>query len=311
LASTVPAISAARATQQLSNNWFKEYGFPSYLDKGFPIISAGSGYSNVQGIASDPGNYEIDNTFQLSDILSWNKGRHNIKGGFEFMAPQMNLIDYNNVGGSWSFSNSYTNIGSASTATVLGVPNAATGLGWASLLMGFPSGVSLAPAVIPYQYRWKYYAGFLQDDYKVSSRLTLNLGVRYQVEVPRSEKHNNQGTFVPDQTVTLANGRQQVGYLQMDGFGGAPTTLWPTRYNDFEPRIGFAWRTPAWIPGLTVLRAATASPPHTHQRSVPHRHSGPEPALGAVRSQRRTRATGRFSPRFCRPMASRSHRMAR
>jgi hypothetical protein len=137
---------------------------------------------------------------------------------------------------------------------VLGIPNAATGLGFASLLIGIPSGVTVAPAVIPYQYRWKYYAGFLQDDFKVSSRLTLNIGIRYQVEVPRSEKHHNQGFFVPDQTVTLANGSQQVGYLQLDGLGGAPNTLWSTRYNNFEPRFGFAWRTPKSIPGLTVVR---------------------------------------------------------
>ena len=244
--------------EQLGNNWFKEFGFPSYLTAGFPIISAGSGYANVQGIASDPGNYEIDNTYQVVDTLSWTKGRHNIKTGFEFMAPQMNLIDFNNVGGSWTFGNTTTNIGSGNTGTVLGIPNAATGLGWASMLLGFPSGVSLAPAVIPYQYRWKYYAGFLQDDWKVNSRLTINVGVRYQIEVARSEKHHNQGYFVPDQTVTLSTGRQQVGYLQMNGLGGAPNTLWPTRFNNFEPRFGFAFRTPKSIPGLNVIRGGYA-----------------------------------------------------
>ena len=243
---------------QLSQDNYSSLGFPSYLSNGFPQISAGSGYNNVQGISSDPGNYEIDNTLQATDIFSWTRGRHSLKAGAEFMAPQMNLIDYANVGGSWNFTNTTTNIGSANTAAVLGVPNAATGLGFASLLLGFPSGITVAPAVIPYQYRWKYYAGFLQDDFKVSSRLTLNLGVRYQVEVPRSEKHHNQGYFVPDQTVTLPNGRQQVGYLQLDGLGGAPNTLWSTRYNNFEPRIGFAWRTPPAIPGLTVIRGGYA-----------------------------------------------------
>jgi len=239
---------------QLSDNWYKQLGFPSYLDHGFPQISAGGGYSNVQGISTDPGNYEVDNTFQATDILSWTKGRHNIKIGFEYMAPQLNLIDYNSVGGNWTFSNTTTNIGSASTATVLGIPNAPTGLGFASLLIGFPSAVSAAPAVIPYQYRWKYYAGFVQDDFKLSPRLTLNIGLRYQVEVPRSEKHHNQGYFVPDQTVTLPNGSQQAGYLQLNGLGGARNTLWDTRYNNFEPRIGFAWRTPKALPGLQVVR---------------------------------------------------------
>ncbi len=244
--------------QQLAKDWFSELGFPSYLQNGFPQISAGSGFANVQGIAVNPGLYQIDNTFQLTEILSWIKGRHSLKGGFEFMAPQFNLIDYGAVGGSWGFSNATTNIGSANTQAVLGVANAATGLGFASMLMGFPSGISVAPAVIPYQYRWKYYAGFVQDDFKVSSRLTLNLGVRYQVEVPRSEKHHNQGYFVPNETVTLANGRQQTGYLQLNGLGGAPNALWQTRYNNIEPRFGFAWRTPPSIPGLTVIRGGYA-----------------------------------------------------
>jgi hypothetical protein len=239
---------------QLSRNWYAEMGFPSYLDAGFPQVSAGGGYNSVQGISSNPGNYEVDNTYQLTDILSWTRGRHSLKFGFEFMAPQLNLIDYGNVGGSWTFSNTTTNIGTASTAAVLGVANAATGLGFASLLEGFPSSITLAPAVIPYQYRWKYYAGFVRDDFKVSPRLTLNIGFRYQVEASRSEKHHNQGYFVPDQTVTLPSGAQQVGYLQLSGLGGAPNNLWPTRYNNLEPRFGFAWRTPKWIPGLQVMR---------------------------------------------------------
>jgi hypothetical protein len=243
--------------QQLSEDGYQQYGFPSYLSKGFPQISYGGGYSNVQGISSDPGNYEIDNTLQFTDILSWTRGHHNLKMGFETMAPQMDLIDYGSVGGSWSFATNQTNIGSGNPATVLGVPNAATGLAMASLLMGFPSGISAAPAVIPYQYRWKYYAGFLQDDLKLTPRLTLNLGIRYQVEVSRSDKHHNQGYFV-DQMVTLANGKQQEGYLQMDGLGGAPNTLWPTRYNNLEPRVGFAYRLPHLIKGLTVMRGGYA-----------------------------------------------------
>ena len=240
---------------QLADNYFKKFGFPSVLDRGFPVLSTGD--SQVQSFGSDPGNYEIDNFFQLTNIVNWTKGRHNVKGGFEFQAPQQNLIDYANVAGSWSFNSGMTNIGSGNTATVLGIANAQTGLGMASLLLGFPNSVSMAPAVIPYQYRWKYYAGFLQDDFKVTSRLTVNLGIRYQVEVPRSEKHHNQGYFVP-QTVTTSTGAQAAGYLQMNGLGDAINTLWPTRYNNIEPRIGFAYRLPRIIKGLTVLRGGYA-----------------------------------------------------
>src|SRR5215831_18267648 len=93
---------------------------------------------------------------------------------------KQNLIDYGNVAGSWNFYNNMTSIGNANTATYPGLmtANAETGFGPATMLLGIVNGVSMAPAVVPYQYRWKYYAGFLQDDFKISPRLKLNLGVR-------------------------------------------------------------------------------------------------------------------------------------
>jgi len=248
--------SRTQTDLQLSVNGFKEFGLPSYLTKGVPQITS-FGDPNIQSFGSDVGGYEIDNFTQLAEIFSWTKGKHNLKLGFDVQAPQQNIVDYNNVGGSWSFNQSQTNIGAGNTAAVLGITNATTGTGLASLLLGYPNSVTIAPAVIPYQYRWKYFAGFVQDDFKVSPRLTLNLGLRYQVEVPRSEKHDKQGYFV-NQPVTLASGAQQQGYIQLDGLGGAPTTLWPTRYNNIEPRVGFALRLPQWIKGLQVMRGAYA-----------------------------------------------------
>jgi len=241
--------------EELSVNGFQMFGFPSYLTKGVPVV--GSFDANVQSFGVDPGVYEIDNFFETSDTLSWVKGKHNLKIGADWQAPQQNLVDYGNVAGSWSFNASGTNIGSGNTSTVLGIPNATTGTSFATLLLGYPTGVSIAPAVIPYQYRWKYWAFFLQDDWKITGKLTLNIGLRYQIEVPRSEKHHLQGSFV-DSPITLASGAQQQGYIQLDGLGGASDTLWPTRYNNWEPRFGFAYRLPAIIPGLQVMRGAYA-----------------------------------------------------
>ena len=60
----------------------------------------------------------MDNpTFQLTEILSWVKSKHSVKAGFEFMSPQMNLIDFGSVGGSWGRSSTTMNIGSANTAS--------------------------------------------------------------------------------------------------------------------------------------------------------------------------------------------------
>ena len=167
-------------------------------------------------------------------------------------------MDYGNIGGIWSFANTQTNIGAGSTATVLGIPNATTGTGLASILLGYPNVISIQPAVIPYQYRWKYYAGLLQDDWKITSQLTFNMGVRYQVEVPRTEKHHEQGYFV-DQPITLPSGAMQQGYIQLDGLGGTGNTLWPTRYNNIEPRFGFAYRLPKIIPDCRSCGELTPS----------------------------------------------------
>ncbi len=240
---------------ELSVNGFQMFGFPSYLTKGVPIL--GGFDAQVQGYATDVGVYEIDNFFEASDTLSWVKGKHNLKIGADWQAPQQNIVDYGNVGGSWTFAASQTNIGSGNPGTVLGIPNATTGNGFATLLLGYPSGVSIAPAVIPYQYRWKYWAFFLQDDFKVSSRLTLNVGLRYQIEVPRSEKHNMQGNFV-DQPVTLASGAPNSRDTSRWTDTTARRGRSGPRYNNFEPRFGFAYRLPAIIPGLQVMRGAYA-----------------------------------------------------
>ncbi len=250
-------IARTQTDEQLAINGYQQFGFPSFLSAGVPQIALGD--TQVQSISSDPGMHEYDNFFELSDTLSWTKGKHSLKIGVDIQAPQQNLIDYVNVGGSWGFNAAQTNIGTGSinTQPVVGIANAQTGLGIASLLLGYPNSVSVAPAVVPYQYRWKYMAGFVQDDWKVTSRLTFNIGLRYQIEVPRSEKHDKQGTFV-DQRITLPSGADQNGYIQLGGQNGAPTTLWPTRYNNIEPRFGFAWRLPKLIPGLQVLRGAYA-----------------------------------------------------
>ncbi len=247
-------IARRESDEQLSKNWFQEFGFPSRLERGFPIVGLGEGMFNA---GTSIGNYEIDNFFQLVNIFNWTRGRSNLKAGFEFQAPQQNLIDLASVQGNWGFGGGMTNIGASSTLGALGASGLTTGYAMASLLLGYPSGISMAPAAISYQYRWKYYSAFVQNDYKLTPRLTLNLGARYQIEVPRSEKNHNQGSFVPGKVVN-SRGQELGGYIQLHGLGGAPKTLWPTRYNNIEPRIGFAYRLPRSIGGMAVIRGAYA-----------------------------------------------------
>jgi hypothetical protein len=136
----------------------------------------------------------------------------------------------------------------------------------ASFIIGVPRAVAYRPALFTYNYQWDSYAAFVQNDWKVRPNLTLNLGVRYSVQMPRTEDNNLQGVFRPDlavdQALTAAQRRTiatNVGILTTDpipsyvptvakivpfafsGRGGRSETIVPVDYGAIEPRVGFAW----------------------------------------------------------------------
>ena len=119
---------------------------------------------------------------------------------------------------------------------------------------------------VPYYYRWNAGAAFLQNDWKVRRGLTLNIGVRYGLQFPRTEKYNNQGVFRPDlaQDVTLsaplrlADGSTLTKAINVpfafSGLGKNSRYLTPPQYTDFEPRFGFAWQPRFLADRRLVLR---------------------------------------------------------
>jgi len=226
----------------LTQDFGAAMGFlPATLGVGFPSITGLSGINPGSGGAINTGGgYTTDTNLGYSDTLSYVRGRHSIQVGVDVRFLQLNRADTSNLnGGTYSFSASDTN---CSTSGSSGTPGCSTAGGspLASLILGIEHSYSLKTNLETFHYRWHYYAGFIQDDWRVSQRLTLNLGLRYNVETPRTEKDNRQGTFVASIPVSNS-GPNQNGAFVFSGSNGLSRHLWPINWTGIEPRVGFAF----------------------------------------------------------------------
>ncbi len=193
-------------------------------------------------------NTEAANTFDVQNNVLWTRGRHFITVGFQYQALQDN---YNNpltgTLASFTFDPSETENFNASGAGIT-----TTGLSYAGYLLGLVHGSSVTQnAVAETGGRYKTYAGYVQDDIKVSSRLTLNLGLRWNVWGPFTEVANRMSFFNPTLANPLAGGIP--GALQFAGDGTDSChceTPVKTHYVNPGPRVGVAYR----IDDKTVLR---------------------------------------------------------
>ena len=118
----------------------------------------------------------------------------------------------------------------------------------ASFILGIVNSYSAKLAAIPFYYRWRYYAGYVQDDWRVHSHVTLNLGFRYNFETPRYEKYNHQGSFDSSQ-IGAVNGQPAQGAFVFAGEDNRTRYLWPVNFKGFEPRLGIAY---AVTPKFTI-----------------------------------------------------------
>lgn len=152
--------------------------------------------------------------YQAVDTLSWTKGSHSVKFGVDITAPMRNIFqDEADVHGNLQFTGQYT------------------GQPYADALIGYVQGGTLSSVYLVDQ-RIQMYAGFIQDDWKVTPKLTLNLGVRYDFATPQYEGNNKLANFDP------AGGGSLV-YATSGSLGDR--SLVKINTHNFDPRLGFAY----------------------------------------------------------------------
>src|SRR6202522_4288342 len=198
------------------------------LAAGPPFIQVG-GYASVGDPITGPRNTH-QNTFDLSGSLSWIRGRHEFKFGGGYRRDQINALQ-------WIASNGFF--------VFEGIPSFESFIyndGFAHFLSGNFARESRDRALEAYG----------QDTYKVTPRVTLNMGLRYELPFPSTERNNEVNLFVPGaQSRVLPNAPAGLLY---PGDPGVPAGLIPSQKTAFAPRAGVAWDVLG--NGRTVVSAA-------------------------------------------------------
>ncbi len=173
--------------------------------------------------------------------------RHTIKTGFDYRVIQFNNLQTGANTPVFNFNAAFTQGPNPSTSS------ATAGHAFATFLLGDVSSgnINPAPAVAN---QTKYYAAYVQDAYKVSTRLTLNLGLRWEMETPRTDRFNQLTNFDFAARPPLnATGLDMHGVLAFVGVNGLPRTNSHYDGNNFAPRFGFAYQ----LAPKTVLRGGS------------------------------------------------------
>jgi hypothetical protein len=187
----------------------------------------------------------IQHVFDPSDVVTLIKGRHILHFGGEFLIYRDDSTQWGNVNaGTMSYSGQYTQewttdqtVCQSSTPGVA-CPVASTGLEYADFLLGLAQswGAGFSPE---FGGRLKSPQIFVQDDFKLRPNLTLNLGLRYQINHGWNEVHGNEASFDPTviNPATNTPGAYWYGATHANG----RTSIQANVFNDWMPRLGFSW----------------------------------------------------------------------
>jgi len=240
-----------------------QLGFPSAIAANadhllFPGIAPANYYS-----LGNPGQGDTRFPGFDSHILAVENTRilhaHTLRFGWEGRLFRSNDTESGSSTGNFSFSAALTqgpNPNAASTTAGNSIATLLLGGGSGSMLIDSKDGATES----------YYFAAFVQDDWKVSRKLTLNAGLRYDLDLPRTERYNRMETFNPTIASPLAGPAGIAGLkggTVFAGVNGASRRQFDPQWTNFDPRLGFAYQaTPSTVirGGYGIFFAATLRP---------------------------------------------------
>ncbi len=188
-----------------------------------------------------------EHVFDPSDVVTMIRGKHILHFGGELLMYRDDSTAWGNTNaGTFQFSGQYTQNWTVDPGTGVASPDTTTGLEYADFLLGLAQNWS-AGVTPEYGGRLKSPQMFIQDDYKIRPNLTLNLGLRYQINHGWNEVHGNEDSFDPTLNNPASNtkGAEWYGSTHANG----RTSLQANVFSTWLPRVGFSWMA---IPNTTV-----------------------------------------------------------
>jgi hypothetical protein len=229
----ISRTKAGKYSLSIGDNAFSIPGLPTD-----PVVSGGLPSLAISGFTA-LGRQSTNPQWQNPAVLdpkvnyTWVKGNHSLKFGYEYEHIWMAVNDNNPLYGAFTYGGAYSTVSGSAVSDNY----------WADFLFGNTSSYSLANYYVAHL-RQTMNSAYAQDDWKVNSKLTLNVGLRWEYGSPYSEQHNNISNFDPTtQTVlTITPGATAGnGITPYSGSGVYGHTLMNPDFKDFAPRVGFAY----------------------------------------------------------------------
>ena len=212
-----PAGAAFALENKMALFPFPELGFPSIE---FPYAGTRQGAVQFSGIGGSSSSYSIENRFQWSDNLNITRGGHTLKVGAD-----IRRLRYETLRGGYGGLNFGAMFTSSSDTPGSGAP-------FADFLLGFPHSFAEGGQMLDWGRERQIFAfSYFQDDWKVNRKLTLNLGIRYDLFTQPVDARDRGSIFDVDR-----------GFFQVPGQDGYSRAIVDGDHNNFAPRVGFAYQ---------------------------------------------------------------------